>query len=108
MSSVEPANESLPEVLVPQSPEAPAALESTSSVGPHPRVPLFLPEQESLTSPSPTLPPLFGSVANLVIDLTGDDDELYETEEVSAGRFSVAREVIDLAAGQDVVKDESL
>ncbi|GAW03785.1 hypothetical protein LENED_005534 [Lentinula edodes] len=31
MSSVEPATESLPEVLVQQSPEAPAALESTSS-----------------------------------------------------------------------------
>ncbi|KAJ3845974.1 hypothetical protein EV368DRAFT_89780 [Lentinula lateritia] len=108
MSSVEPATESLPEVLVQQTPEAPAALESTSSVGPHPRVPLFLPEQESLNSPSPTLPPLFGSVANLVIDLTVDDDELYEPEEVSAGHFSVAREVIDLAAGQDVVKDESL
>ncbi|GAW02793.1 hypothetical protein LENED_004462 [Lentinula edodes] len=113
MSSVEPATESLAEVLVKRSPEAPVALESTSSVGPHPHVPLFLPEQESSTSPSPpppspTLPPLFGSVANLVIDLTGDDDELYETEEVSAGRFSVAREVIDLAAGQDVVKDESL
>ena len=108
MSSVESATESLPEVLVQQSPEAPAALESTSSVGPHPQVPLFLPEQGSLTSPSPTLPPLFGSVANLVIDLTGDDDELYETEEVGAGRFSVTREVIDLAASQDVVKDESL
>ena len=108
MSSVEPANESLPEVLARQSPETPAALESTSSVGPHPQVPLFLPEQGSLTSPSPTLPPLFGSVANLVIDLTGDDDELYETEEVGAGRFSVTREVIDLAASQDVVKDESL
>ncbi|KAJ3884211.1 hypothetical protein GG344DRAFT_71516, partial [Lentinula edodes] len=47
MSSVEPATESLPEVLVQQSPEAPAAL----------------------------------SVTNLVIDLTVDDDELYEPEE---------------------------
>ncbi|KAJ3846716.1 hypothetical protein EV368DRAFT_88613 [Lentinula lateritia] len=108
MSSEEPATESLPEVLVQQSPEAPAALESTSSVGPHPQVPLFLPEQESLNSPSSTLPPLFGSIANLVIDLTADDDKLYEPEEVSAGRFSVAREVIGLAAVQDVVKDESL
>ncbi|KAJ3897782.1 hypothetical protein F5879DRAFT_995547 [Lentinula edodes] len=113
MSSVEPATESLAEVLVERSPEAPVALESTSSVGPHPHVPLFLPEQELSTSPSPpppspTLPPLFGSVANLAIDLTGDDDKLYETEEASAGCFSVAREVIDLAAGQGVIKDESL
>ncbi|KAJ3871280.1 hypothetical protein F5051DRAFT_446397 [Lentinula edodes] len=87
MPSVEPATESLAEVLIERSPEALVALESTSSVGTHPQVPLFLPKQESLTSPSPTLPPLFGSITNLVIDLTGDDDELYETEEVSAGRF---------------------
>ncbi|KAJ3803706.1 hypothetical protein F5876DRAFT_84639, partial [Lentinula aff. lateritia] len=50
MSSVEPGTESLAEVTVKQFPEAP---------------PLFLPEQESPTSPSPpppspTLPPLFG------------------------------------------------
>ncbi|KAJ3927020.1 MAG: hypothetical protein NXY57DRAFT_965904 [Lentinula lateritia] len=49
-------------------------------------VPLFLPEQESPTSPSPpppspSLPPLFGSVENLTIDLTGDDDDLYEPED---------------------------
>ncbi|KAJ3858127.1 hypothetical protein EV359DRAFT_69253, partial [Lentinula novae-zelandiae] len=108
MLSVESATESWAKVLVEQSLGAPVVLESSSSVGPHPQVPLFLPEQESSTSPSPTLPPLFGSVANLAIDLTGDDDHLYETEEASAGRFSVEREVIDLVAGQDVVKDESL
>ncbi|KAJ3858586.1 hypothetical protein EV359DRAFT_87505 [Lentinula novae-zelandiae] len=113
MSSLEPGTESLADVIVKRSLEAPVAPESTSSVGSHPQFPLFLPEQELPTSPSPpppfpTLPPLFGSVANLAIDLTGDDDELYETEEASVGRFSVAREVIGLAAGQDVVKDESL
>ncbi|KAJ3852803.1 hypothetical protein EV368DRAFT_82192 [Lentinula lateritia] len=59
------------------------------------RVPLFLPEQDSLTStspppPSPRLPPLFGSVANLAIDLTGGDDELYEPEESRRARVSEA------------------
>ncbi|KAJ3804436.1 hypothetical protein F5876DRAFT_70633 [Lentinula aff. lateritia] len=59
------------------------------------RVPLFLPEQDSLTSPSPPppsprLPPLFGSVANLAIDLTGGDDELYESEESRRARVSEA------------------
>ncbi|KAJ3858444.1 hypothetical protein EV359DRAFT_69012, partial [Lentinula novae-zelandiae] len=49
-------------------------------------VPLFLPEQPSPTSPSPPRtspvpPPLFGSVAPLTIDLTGDDDDLYESLE---------------------------
>ncbi|KAJ3884689.1 hypothetical protein GG344DRAFT_83645 [Lentinula edodes] len=107
ISSVESATESLAEVLVEWSLGAPFVLEPTSSVVPHPQVPLFLPEQELLNSPSPTLPPLFGSVTNLAIDLTGDDDELYEMEEASAGRLSVEREVIDLAAGKDVVKDES-
>ncbi|KAJ3804277.1 hypothetical protein F5876DRAFT_70770 [Lentinula aff. lateritia] len=54
--------------------------------------PLFLPEQESPTSPSPpppspSLPPLFGSVAPLSIDLTGDDDELYNAGDVNAGQM---------------------
>ncbi|KAJ3858793.1 hypothetical protein EV359DRAFT_87206 [Lentinula novae-zelandiae] len=58
-------------------------------------VPLFLPDQDSPTSPSPPppsprLPPLFGSVANLAIDLTGDDDELYESEESRHVRVSEA------------------
>ncbi|KAJ3803615.1 hypothetical protein F5876DRAFT_84888 [Lentinula aff. lateritia] len=58
-------------------------------------VPLFLPEQDSPTSPSPPppsprLPPLFGSVANLAIDLTGNDDELYEPEESRRVRVSEA------------------
>ncbi|GAW01640.1 hypothetical protein LENED_003247 [Lentinula edodes] len=75
--------------------------------------PLFLPEQESPTSPSPpppspTLPPLFGSVVNLAIDLTGDDDELYETEESRVARVSMTGEVVDLALGQGIVKEESL
>ncbi|KAJ3872972.1 hypothetical protein F5051DRAFT_444694 [Lentinula edodes] len=58
--------------------------------------------------PSPTLPPLFGSVANLAIDLTGNDDELYETEDSRMGRVSVAREVVDLAAVRGIVKEEPL
>ncbi|KAJ3884452.1 hypothetical protein GG344DRAFT_84007 [Lentinula edodes] len=98
MSSVEPGAESLAEVTVEQLPEAP---------------PLFLPEQESLTSPSPpptspTLPPPFGSLANLAIDLTGDDDDLYETEESRMARVSVSREVVDLVAVQGIVKEEPL
>ncbi|KAJ3884453.1 hypothetical protein GG344DRAFT_84004 [Lentinula edodes] len=98
MSSVEPSTESLAEVTVEQLPEAP---------------PLFLPEQESPTSSSPpptspTLPPLFGSLANLAIDLTGDDDDLYETEESRMARVSVSREVVDLVVVQGVVKEEPL
>ncbi|KAJ3911500.1 hypothetical protein F5877DRAFT_85884 [Lentinula edodes] len=113
MSSVEPGTDLLAEVIVEWSLEAPVAPESTSSVGSHPQVPLFLPEQELPTSPSPpppspTLPPLFGSVTNLAIDLTGGNDELYETEESRVGRLSVMREVVDLAAGQGVIKEESL
>ncbi|KAJ4498535.1 hypothetical protein C8R41DRAFT_864724 [Lentinula lateritia] len=55
------------------------------------RTPLFLPEQESPTSPSPpppspSLPPLFGSVAPLTIDLTGNDEELYDAGDVDAGQ----------------------
>ncbi|KAJ3803783.1 hypothetical protein F5876DRAFT_84448, partial [Lentinula aff. lateritia] len=113
MSAVDPVTEPLGEMVVEQSPEAPVAPVSTSSIGSHPQVPLFLPEQESPTSPSPpppspTLPPRFGSVANLAINLTGDGDELYKTEESRVGRVSVTREVVDLAAGQGIVKEESL
>ncbi|KAJ3803889.1 hypothetical protein F5876DRAFT_71080 [Lentinula aff. lateritia] len=112
MSSMGSVPESSGEVNVEQSLEAPIAQVSSPSAGSHPSVPLFLPEQESPTSPSPPrspdLPPLFGSVASLSIDLTGDDDELYETEEVHAGRVTVAREVTELAVGQSVVKEESL
>ncbi|GAW05268.1 hypothetical protein LENED_007112 [Lentinula edodes] len=98
MSSVEPGTESLAEVTVEQLPEAP---------------PLFLPEQESPTSPSPpptspTLPPPFASLANLTIDLTGDDDDLYETEESRMARVSMSREVVDSVAVQSVVKEEPL
>ncbi|KAJ3849739.1 hypothetical protein EV368DRAFT_85240 [Lentinula lateritia] len=56
-------------------------------------VPLFLPEQSSPTSPSPphtspVPPPLFGSVAPLVIDLTGDNDhDLYESPEEASRRL---------------------
>ncbi|KAJ3804975.1 hypothetical protein F5876DRAFT_82348 [Lentinula aff. lateritia] len=96
-----------------QSLEALVAPVSSPSIDPPSQVPLFLPEQESPTSPSPpppspTLPPLFGFVANLAIDLTSDDDELYETEESRVGRVSVTREVVDLPAGQGTVKEESL
>ncbi|KAJ3847950.1 hypothetical protein EV368DRAFT_87138 [Lentinula lateritia] len=113
MLLVEPVTKSLGEVTVVQSLEAPVAPMSTPSVGSHLPVPLFLPEQESPASPSPpppspTLPPLFGSVANLAIDITGNDDELYETEEARADQVSVTGEVVDLAAGQGVVKEESL
>ncbi|KAJ3846680.1 hypothetical protein EV368DRAFT_88668 [Lentinula lateritia] len=113
MSSMGPVPESSGEVNVEQSLEAPIAQVSSPSAGSHLPVPLFLPEQESPTSPSPPpcspdLPPLFGSVASLSIDLTGDDDELYETEEAHAGRVTVAREVTELAVGQGVVKEESL
>ncbi|KAJ3804798.1 hypothetical protein F5876DRAFT_70333 [Lentinula aff. lateritia] len=62
------------------------------SIGSPIQTPLFLPEQESPTSPSPpppspSLPPLFGSVAPLSIDLTGDDDELYDAGEVASERI---------------------
>ncbi|KAJ3866855.1 hypothetical protein EV359DRAFT_79180 [Lentinula novae-zelandiae] len=67
------------------------------------QVPLFLPEQESPTSPSPVLPPLFGSVAPLSIDLTGDNNELYEMEV----RVPEVREV-EIAAGEVMPKDEPL
>ncbi|KAH7867752.1 uncharacterized protein C8R40DRAFT_1178665 [Lentinula edodes] len=64
MLSVEPVTKSLGEVSVEQSLEALVALVSSPSVGSNPQVPLFLPEQESPTSPSPpppspNLPPLF-------------------------------------------------
>ncbi|KAJ3848849.1 hypothetical protein EV368DRAFT_86153 [Lentinula lateritia] len=89
-------------------PDTPAPMQSLEA-----SVPLFLPEQESPTSPSPpppspTLPPLFGSVANLAIDLTSNDDKLYEMEESQVGRVSVMREVVDLPAGQGTVKEELL
>ncbi|KAJ4501328.1 hypothetical protein C8R41DRAFT_913341 [Lentinula lateritia] len=76
------------------------------------QVPLFLPEQESLTSPSsppssPTLPPLFGSVTNLAIDLTGDDDELYETGEVPAGSVIEAKKV-ETVTSEQIPKNEPL
>ncbi|KAJ3803800.1 hypothetical protein F5876DRAFT_84401, partial [Lentinula aff. lateritia] len=113
MSSVEPVAGLLAEVVVERSVEVSAVPESASSVGPDPQVPRFLPEQESPTSPSPpppspTPPPLFRSVADLAINLTGDDDDLYETEESRLGRVSVAREVVDLAAGRDIIKEEPL
>ncbi|KAJ3804664.1 hypothetical protein F5876DRAFT_82781 [Lentinula aff. lateritia] len=68
------------------------------SVGSPIQTPLFLPEQESPTSPSPpppspSLPPLFGSVAPLSIDLTGDDDELYDAGEVYTGQVFEAGEM---------------
>ncbi|KAJ3853490.1 hypothetical protein EV368DRAFT_81538 [Lentinula lateritia] len=96
-----------------QSLEASVAPVSSPSIENPSQVPLFLPEQESPTSPSPPppsppLPPLFGSVANLAIDLTSDDDELYEMEESRVGRVSVMREVVDLPVGQGTVKEESL
>ncbi|KAJ3846386.1 hypothetical protein EV368DRAFT_89117 [Lentinula lateritia] len=113
MLSVEPVTESLGEVSVKQSLEAPVAPVFSPSVGSTPQVPLFLPEQESPTSPSlpppsPNLPPLFGSVANLAIVLTGDNDELYEMEEARIGQVSEVREGVDIAASQGAIKDELL
>ncbi|KAJ3897267.1 hypothetical protein F5879DRAFT_996309 [Lentinula edodes] len=102
--SVEPGVESL-DVVVEQ---------SLGESGPPSslQVPLFLPEQESPTSlspppPSPNLPLLFGSVAPLSINLTGDDDELYETEVARVGRVPEAREV-EAAASEGILKDEPL
>ncbi|KAJ3884391.1 hypothetical protein GG344DRAFT_84091 [Lentinula edodes] len=113
VSAVDPVTEPSREVVVEQSPEVPVAPVSSSSTGSQPQAPLFLPEQESPTSPSPpppspTLPPLFGSVVNLAIDLTGDDDELYKTEESHVARVSMTGEVVDLAPGQGIIKEESL
>lgn len=113
MSSTGPVPESSVEANVEQSLEAPIVQVSSPSGGSHPPVPLFLSEQESPTSPSPpprspVLPLLFGSVASLSIDLTGDDDELYETEESYASRVDVAMEGTELAVGQGIVKEESL
>ncbi|KAJ3858558.1 hypothetical protein EV359DRAFT_87553 [Lentinula novae-zelandiae] len=81
-----------------------------SPVGSSLQVPLFLSEQESPTSPSPPppspgLPPLFGSVTPLSIDLTGDDDELYETGVAPMG--PEAREV-EASASEGIVKEERL
>ncbi|GAW08842.1 hypothetical protein LENED_010942 [Lentinula edodes] len=85
---------------------------STPPAGSHLQVPLFLPEQESLTSPSPppsspTLPPLFGSVANLAISLTGDNDELYKTGEVCTGPVIEAGEM-EAVASKCIPKHEPL
>ncbi|GAW07870.1 hypothetical protein LENED_009891 [Lentinula edodes] len=81
-----------------------------SSVGSSLQVPLFLPEQESPTSPSPPppslgLPPLFGSVTPLSIDLTGDDNKLYETGVAPMG--PEAREA-EASASEGLVKEERL
>ncbi|KAH7869221.1 uncharacterized protein C8R40DRAFT_1176871 [Lentinula edodes] len=87
--------------------EPPSAVgEGVSSLPASSHVPLFLPEQDSPTSPSPpppspSLPLLFGSVADLAIDLTGGDDELYEPEESHRARVSE----VD---GMDAVPKEEL
>ncbi|KAJ3859089.1 hypothetical protein EV359DRAFT_86828 [Lentinula novae-zelandiae] len=86
------------EMIVEPSLEAPVVLVSTPPADSPLQAPLFLPEQESPTSPSPppsspTLSPLFGSIATLAINLTGDDDELYETGEVPAGSVIEAGEI---------------
>ncbi|KAJ3805100.1 hypothetical protein F5876DRAFT_82171 [Lentinula aff. lateritia] len=83
---------------------------------PPPDVPLFLPDSTSPTSPllpnpSPPPPPLFGAVATLAIDLTGEDnnEDLYESP--SSRDHCLAWEVTD-ADGMEVdegapVKSES-
>ncbi|KAJ3858606.1 hypothetical protein EV359DRAFT_87472, partial [Lentinula novae-zelandiae] len=100
------------EMIVEPSLEAPVVPVSTPPAGSHLQVPLFLPEQESATSPSPppsspTLPPLFGSIANLAIDLTGDDDELYETGEVHTGSVIEAGEM-EAVTSEHISKNEPL
>ncbi|KAJ3860805.1 hypothetical protein EV359DRAFT_84946 [Lentinula novae-zelandiae] len=113
MLLVGPGGESSGGVGVEQSLEVGVALMvETGSIGSSIQVPLFLPEQESPTSPSPPppspgLPPLFGSVAPLAIDLTGNDDVLYEVREVHVGQVSEAREM-DIAASDVILKDELL
>ncbi|KAJ3884374.1 hypothetical protein GG344DRAFT_84122, partial [Lentinula edodes] len=101
------------EMIVEPSLEAPAVPVSPLPADSPLQVPLFMPEQDSPTSPSPpppspTLPPLFGSIANLTIDLTGDDDdELYETGEVPSGSVIEAGEVGTVTSEQ-VPKNEPL
>ncbi|KAJ3845732.1 hypothetical protein EV368DRAFT_90198 [Lentinula lateritia] len=100
------------EMIVEPSLEAPVVPVSTPPAGSHLQVPLFLPEQESPTSPSPppsspTLPPLFGSVANLAIDLTGNNDELYEMGEVCAGSVIEAGEM-EAVTSERIPKNEPL
>ncbi|KAJ3806908.1 hypothetical protein EV368DRAFT_78414 [Lentinula lateritia] len=82
------------------------------SVGSPIQTPLFLPEQESPTSPSPpppspSLPPLFGSVAPLSIDLTGDDDELYDAGEVHVGQVFETGEM-KAVPSEGILKNEPL
>ncbi|KAJ4476255.1 hypothetical protein C8R41DRAFT_923368 [Lentinula lateritia] len=108
-----PAPRPLSEMVVEPSLEAPAVPVSPLPADSPLQVPLFMPEQDSPTSPSPpppspTLPPLFGSVANLTIDLTGDDDdELYETGEVPSGSVIEAGEVGTVTSEQ-IPKNEPL
>ncbi|KAJ3804848.1 hypothetical protein F5876DRAFT_82525 [Lentinula aff. lateritia] len=70
--------------------------------------PLFLPDPMSpasplLPGPSPPLPPLFGTVATLAINLTGEDDEgIYESP--SSRDHCLERELTD-ADGMEVDED---
>ncbi|KAJ3917832.1 hypothetical protein F5877DRAFT_79602 [Lentinula edodes] len=85
-------------IPVPSDKPPSAVGEGVSSPPASSHVPLFLPEQDSPTSPSPPPPspsllPLFGSVADLAIDLTGGDDELYKPEESHRARVSEADEM---------------
>ncbi|KAJ3810407.1 hypothetical protein F5876DRAFT_65635 [Lentinula aff. lateritia] len=83
---------------------------------PPPDVHLFLPDSTSpasplLPDPSPPPPPLFGTVATLAIDLTGEDDDEDIYESPSSRRRRLEREVMD-ADGMEVdegvpVKSES-
>ncbi|KAJ3803762.1 hypothetical protein F5876DRAFT_84502 [Lentinula aff. lateritia] len=82
------------------------------SVGSPIQTPLFLPEQESPTSPSPpppspSLPPLFGSVTPLSIDLTGNDDKLYDAGEVHVGQVFETGEM-KAVASEGILKNEPL
>ncbi|KAJ3926788.1 MAG: hypothetical protein NXY57DRAFT_966148 [Lentinula lateritia] len=72
-------------------------------------VPLFLPDLTSPASPlppdpSPPPPPLFGTVAALAIDLTGEDDDEDIYESPSSQDRHLEREVTD-ADGMEVDED---
>ncbi|KAJ3846513.1 hypothetical protein EV368DRAFT_88906 [Lentinula lateritia] len=75
-------------------------------------VPLFLSEQRFPTSPSPPRtspvpPPLFGSVAPLAIDLTGDDDnDLYESLEEASRRLPWGS--VEAGNSEIDIKEESM
>ncbi|KAJ3858420.1 hypothetical protein EV359DRAFT_87769 [Lentinula novae-zelandiae] len=72
-------------------------------------VPLFLsdpmsPASPLLPDPSPPSPPLFGTIATLAIDLTGEDDDKDIYESLSFRDHRLEREMMD-ADGMEVDED---